>query len=108
MYKRICTFEFLPSTGASGGLITIWKSHLFQGHLIFSNEYGISIEFSSNHDADVWVLTNIYATCTSYGKLHFVNWFKNIQMPEDIHWLIVGDFNLMRSPNNRNRPGGDV
>ena len=54
------------------------------------------------------MLTNIYAICTSYGKLHFVNWFKNIQMPEDIHWLIVGDFNLMRSPNNRNRPGGDV
>lgn len=29
-------------------------------------------------------------------------------MPEDIDWLLVGDFNLMRSPENRNRPGEDL
>jgi hypothetical protein len=36
-------FEFLPSVGASGGIITIWKSSLFSGSLAFSNEYAISI-----------------------------------------------------------------
>jgi endonuclease/exonuclease/phosphatase family metal-dependent hydrolase len=29
-------------------------------------------------------------------------------MPTDIDWLLVGDFNLIRYPENRNRPGGDV
>jgi len=29
-------------------------------------------------------------------------------MPDEQDWIIVGDFNLMRSPDNRNRPGGDV
>jgi len=29
-------------------------------------------------------------------------------MPDEQDWIIVGDFNLMRSPNNRNRLGGDV
>jgi hypothetical protein len=28
-------------------------------------------------------------------------------MPDEQSWLIVGDFNLFRRPENRNRPGGD-
>jgi hypothetical protein len=37
----------------------------------------------------------------------FLNWFKNIQMPDIVNWLIVGDFNLYRSPDDRNKPRGD-
>ena len=102
------SFEFLPSIGASGGVITIWKSHMFTGTLAFSNEYGITIEFSSNHNALDWILTNIYAPRTPAGKLQFTDWFKNIQMPDDIYWLLVGDFTLIRRLDNRNSPGGDV
>lgn len=29
-------------------------------------------------------------------------------MPDHVDWLLVGDFNLMRDPENRNRPGGDI
>jgi hypothetical protein len=29
-------------------------------------------------------------------------------MPEDVDWMIVGDFNLIRDPCNRNKPGGDA
>lgn len=55
-----------------------------------------------------WLLTNIYAPSTYEGKREFVQWLKQIQMPDHVDWLLVGDFNLMRSPENRNRPGGDV
>jgi hypothetical protein len=29
-------------------------------------------------------------------------------MQEEINWLVVGDFNLLRNPSNRNRPGGNL
>lgn len=35
-----------------------------------------------------------------------MNWFGNIQMPNDIDWLVVGDFNLYTE--DRNRPGVNV
>ena len=35
-------FEFLPSVGASGGIITIWKSSFFEGHIAFSNNFSFS------------------------------------------------------------------
>ena len=33
---------------------------------------------------------------------------KNISKPEEVDWHLVGDFNLMRCPANRNKPGGDI
>lgn len=35
-------------------------------------------------------------------------WLKTIQMPPEVDRLIVGDFNLIRYPENRNRPRGDL
>lgn len=29
-------------------------------------------------------------------------------MPEDVDWLVLGDFNLIRRPENRNKEGGNV
>jgi exonuclease III len=101
-------FEFLPSVGASGGITTIWKSSLFSGSLVFSNEYAISIEFFSKHDQSAWLLTNVYGPCTSEGKINFLNWLKDIQIAQEVDWLIVGDFNLIRGPYNRNKPGGNI
>lgn len=56
----------------------------------------------------LWILSNMYAPCTYASKREFVNWFKNIQMPDYVNWLIIGDFNLYRSPADRNKPGGDI
>ena len=101
-------FEFLPSVGASGGVITIWKSYMFTCHLVYSNDFGISVEFSSNLGTHDWILTNVYGPCTLSGKQLFLNWLKNIDMPEEVEWILLGDFNLLGSPSDRNRPGGDI
>lgn len=54
------------------------------------------------------LLTNIYGPSTTEGKSAFVDWLKNVQMPDHVSWLLVGDFNLMRSLENRTKPGGNV
>ena len=43
----------------------------------------------------------------SEGKRNFLQWFKHYDITDDENWLVVGDFNLIRKPENRNRPGGD-
>jgi exonuclease III len=40
-------FERIPSIGASGGTIIIWKSGRFSGQVISQNEYAMSVEFVS-------------------------------------------------------------
>lgn len=85
-----------------------WPSSIFSGDLIFSNDYAQSIEFTALASAKQWVLTNIYAPCTNEGRSQFLEWFANVDMPDTIDWLVLGDFNLIRYPENRNKPGGDV
>jgi endonuclease/exonuclease/phosphatase family metal-dependent hydrolase len=29
-------------------------------------------------------------------------------MPDDMDWIIMGDFNFIKNPSDRNKPGGDV
>ena len=29
-------------------------------------------------------------------------------MPGDVDWIVMGDFNFIRDPSDRKRPGGDV
>jgi hypothetical protein len=101
--RNLDEFCFLPSVGSSGGSLIAWNSTKFYGNLEFQNDYAQSVEFTCSLSGETWLLTNIYAPCTVEGKFSFLNWLKNISMPDDTKWLIVGDFNLLRSPENRNK-----
>lgn len=50
----------------------------------------------------------MYGPCEHNDKAEFIDWFSNIHMPPDVDWIIMGDFNFIRDPNDRNKPGGDV
>jgi hypothetical protein len=39
---------------------------------------------------------------------NFVSWLYNLQIKPSKNWLLLGDFNFIRSQDNRNMPGGDV
>jgi exonuclease III len=106
--RKFNKFEFLPSVGASGGLIIIWNGNLFKGDLTFQNEFSLSVKFTNNISVDSWIITNSYGPCQADRKAIFIDWFSNIDMPDDLDWLIVGDFNFIRKPSDRNREGGEV
>lgn len=37
-----------------------------------------------------------------------MDWLKGIHMLNSIDWLILGDFNLIRREENRNKPGANI
>jgi hypothetical protein len=37
-----------------------------------------------------------------------MDWLYNLHIPVTSNWLLLGDFNFIRSHDNRNKPGGDV
>jgi hypothetical protein len=87
-------------------LIT-WKGSKFSGHVVFQNQFAQSVELTTKTNGQKWILTNIYAPCTTEGGRTFLDWFKNIQVSDDYLWMVLGDFNLMRRHENRNKPRGD-
>jgi len=102
---QLNSFCFVPSVGASGGLLVAWKDSLFQGMLKHMNGLSLTMEFTSKLDGSVWYLTNVYGPCNPEGKIEFTNWLKSLNMCVEEDWITLGDFNLYRFPENRNREG---
>jgi hypothetical protein len=104
--RNLDIFTFSPSTGASGGLLTVWNSHLYQCDTVQSNNYAITLKVTCLLDQSFFHLTNVYGPAHVDGKLAFVTWLINLDSFDFEDWIIVGDFNLYRSPKNRNKPRG--
>jgi hypothetical protein len=94
--------------GASGGMIVIWNSAIFQGVLTQSEKFGLVIKFTSIHNNEFWYLVCVYGPCHGVERDNFVSWLYNLQIASEDNWLIVGDFNFIRAQVNRNKPGEDI
>jgi exonuclease III len=101
-------FLFIPSTGASGGLIVIWDSSVFTGMIMHCEPFAISVHFTSTQSSQPWTLVNIYGPCAGDLRDTFTEWMFNLNIPPEEDWLILGDFNFIRSQENRSKPGGNV
>lgn len=106
--RRFDQFAYIPSRGASGGIIMIWNSSIFSGRVFLSEPFALGVEFTSTQSAHQWKLVNIYGPCQGEQRVTFTNWLFNMDIPPSEDWLLLGDFNYIRSPDNRNKPGGNV
>lgn len=107
-HRRFNKFHFVPSSGASGGLLTGWNGSLFDGSVVHSSRFSLTIQFTSSLNGQVLFLSNIYGPCTLEGKAAFLGWLQSLEAVNYNLWLLVGDFNLIRSLENRNKPGGNA
>ena len=106
--RRFDNFAFAPSHGASGGILVVWNSAFFSGCLIEIQRFAVVVSFTSIHNSEVWNLVSVYGPCDGPLRDDFVQWLYHLQIPVDANWLLLGDFNFIRSLDNRNLPGGDV
>jgi hypothetical protein len=106
--RRFNKFEFLPSDGASGGLLTVWNGNQFYRELVDSNSLAITVKLTYLQSHQQWFLSNVYGPCTPNGRADFTNWLYNLDASAYELWLLLGDLNLIRHPENRNRLGRNI
>jgi exonuclease III len=68
LIKKFCTrnfdrFAYSPSAGASGGIIVLWKSSIFEGILVEVHSFAVVVKFTSVHDNSSWHLVSVYGPC---------------------------------------------
>ena len=61
--KRFDRFAFSPSIGASGGILVLWISSIFDGQLIDIQRHAVTVNFTSKHDNSSWKLVSVYGPC---------------------------------------------
>lgn len=94
--------------GASGGIIVVWNSSIFIGSLIQIQQFAVVVEFVSRQNNEKWTLVAVYGPCQGEARDNFVSWLYKLNIPVGGNWLLLGDFNFIRSIDNRNLPGGDL
>ena len=52
--RRFDNFDYIPSVGASGGLLVLWSSSVFQGVMLEKRRFCISVAFTSTHNGEQW------------------------------------------------------
>jgi hypothetical protein len=105
--KRFSKFSFVPSSGASGGLLMGWNDSELQGEVIWCQDFAITVHFSSRHTDQRWKLTTVYGPCHGERRDRFVRWLLDLQIDMEEDWMFVGDFNFYRSSEDRNRGRGN-
>lgn len=104
--KHFDQFDFVPSAGASGGILIVWNSSCFVGQVIDKQQFGMTVHFSSVYSSEAWYLTNVYGPWVEPARSEFITWFRSHQIADDDNWIFMGDFNFYRSLQNRNKLGG--
>ena len=86
----------------------MWNTAMFAGKLVQSASFGTVMEFTSTHNSQTWTLVTVYGPRQNPARYNFVNWLHDLIIPDDANWLLLGDFNFMRTMDNRNKLGGEI
>ena len=60
------------------------------------------------HNSESWTLLNVYGPCKGIERDNFISWLYNQQIRVHENWLLMGDFNFIRSVENINKRGADL
>jgi len=90
-----------PSLGASGGILSAWSDSTVEHISSTIGPFYVHSTFSHQMMDATFSITNVYGPCDHGTKLDFLDSLKTVA--DSIHgaWLIFGDFNLIRSPNEK-------
>jgi exonuclease III len=94
-------YVFLPSDGASGGILVAWKNHLRYTDASRVDNHSVSIQFHKQ-EGGTWWLTCVYGPQGDEEKISFLQELRNVREGCNGPWVVAGDFNLIYKTSNKN------
>ena len=73
-------------------MLTVWNSSLFDGTVVQTNSYAVTVKLLCKFDNKNFHVSNIYPS----QKLGFVTWLMNLDTSDFEDWVLGGDFNFIR------------
>jgi len=94
-------FIFLPSVGASGGILIAWSARLGTVSSSRVDTFSASVQFCPS-DGHPWWLTCVYGPQENHAKIQFLQELRSIRDQCVGPWLVAGDFNLIYKDEDKN------
>lgn len=94
-------FCFLPSIGASGGILVAWKNRIGLVGATRIDSHCVSVQFCLVNGA-AWWLTCVYGPQENQEKILFLQELRDIRAQCIGPWMVAGDFNLIYREADKN------
>lgn len=101
--SRLASCATRPSIGASGGILTAWDSSVLSLCSSNANEFSLTVKLALLADGSTLTVTNVYAPTVHSEKTRFLDELASLARDVSGPWLIFGDFNLTRTPSDKNK-----
>lgn len=96
------SFFACPAAGSRGGLLTAWPSSSFSLISSSTSAFTITTLLQSSSSADRFAITNVYGPSDHSLTDQFLTDLAEVAASVSDPWLLIGDFNLTRSPSDKN------
>jgi exonuclease III len=93
---------FLPSTGASGGILIAASARFFRLHSLHTTANTISATVTMMADNTEWSITGVYGPQADNEKILFMQEITDLKQHMLPAWLLLGDFNLIYRAQDKN------
>ncbi|MCH98898.1 hypothetical protein A2U01_0019907, partial [Trifolium medium] len=97
------------SVGRSGGLLTMWDKNKGDFILSFQGQGYMGVLLEWGREKKKYVILNVYAPCGLNGKKRL--WVDILVAKQSVaaeFWCVLGDFNSIRGPEERQRGSGSM
>lgn len=95
-------WEFVPSSNAAGGLLSIWNNESFDVDRRVAGKGFILLEGTWTKENKKVCIINVYAPCDLQGKREQWDEIKHLKSSSHVGlWCILGDFNSIRYQHER-------
>lgn len=83
-------------------MLIAWSDYLFTNLASYSTPNTLSIHLTSTLNNSSFFITNVYALASPELRSAFLDELKSIVIPLGTHWMITGDFNMIRYSHEKN------
>jgi hypothetical protein len=94
--------------GSSGGILIVWDPGLFSLVSVRRDRFSLSVVLSSQLSGLFLAITNVYAPANHALTPAFLAELEALGLLFPLPWLVVGDFNLVCAPGDKNNCNFDL
>lgn len=102
------TYNFNPSISAFGGILTAWNPNHLSLTSSSTSAHTLTSTFQSTANCSTFIVMNCYGPCAHQDKQAFLDELTSLSSSISGAWIVLGDFNLVRSPGERSNDNFDI
>ena len=103
---RLAKWRVVEAEGTAGGILVFWDKRKLEVMEVETGHFSVTCIFKNTEDGFQWAFTGVYGPMERNKSELFWEELGSVKGLWEGPWCIGGDFNMVLSPNERNKGAG--